>query len=284
MTHRSLLLLLLLSPFLLASQNVLEGVIRDAETGTPIPFANIGIVAGQRGTVSDLDGQYRLTIDRWTDSITVFTIGYESHRLLAEDVRQAAAIRLQPKAYDLPVAEVSAREFGPETIYGAYATERNHSVGFVGAQLGTGMAVSIPIEQETSLQSAHFMVNHAEEGDSLLFRVNLYDLTEDGVGESLLPENVIVAGAQERDSEIVVDLSAYQLVVDRSVVLALEWVRDDPNGGGNSGLTFRAARGPRQSRIFTKYTAVSDYQELDLPRRGRYTLCFYLKGKPVTDK
>jgi hypothetical protein len=260
----------------ISAQSWLDGVVRDRETGAPVSFANIGISSSQRGTVSDLDGAYRLRIDDWQDSLSVFTIGYESRRILANDLKADGEILLQPKVYELAGVEVRAGAWSERVRLGAYSDERGHSVGFAGAQLGTGMAVSIPIERETYLQSAHFMVNHAK-GDSLLFRVNIYDFSEGEVGESLLPENVIIRGPQERNSVLTTDLSAFNLVVDHDVLLALEWVRDD-DGAGNAGLTFRTARS-RPTHIYTKYTSIGDYQQLRIPGRGRYTLCFYLEGQ-----
>jgi hypothetical protein len=59
------------------SQGLVEGTIVDKETKKPVPFASIGIIGTSKGTSSNLNGQFSISINE-TDSIRITCVGYES--------------------------------------------------------------------------------------------------------------------------------------------------------------------------------------------------------------
>ncbi|MEP5612925.1 MAG: carboxypeptidase-like regulatory domain-containing protein [Cyclobacteriaceae bacterium] len=66
--------LLLFSSVLGFSQDQIKGVVVDAKTGKPIPYASIGIVGQNVGTVSNEDGLFRLAIpSQFTDDTLTFS-------------------------------------------------------------------------------------------------------------------------------------------------------------------------------------------------------------------
>jgi iron complex outermembrane receptor protein len=70
--------LLLAVPMLAQGQNtgVIEGQVLDAETGTPLSSANISVVGTQRGTTTNAEGNYRLTVSAGTVRLRVSFVGY----------------------------------------------------------------------------------------------------------------------------------------------------------------------------------------------------------------
>lgn len=54
------------------------GIIKDSETGEPIPFANVMIKDKTIGTTSDFDGKFSLSIPIGSKSLIVNYVGYES--------------------------------------------------------------------------------------------------------------------------------------------------------------------------------------------------------------
>ncbi len=80
MLHRLLFILLILAvPVLnvLAQQTTIYGKIKDAETGDPVPFANVIIKGTQIGTTTDFDVIYKLTTNARVDTILFSYVGYE---------------------------------------------------------------------------------------------------------------------------------------------------------------------------------------------------------------
>jgi hypothetical protein len=82
-------LLLLFRPMALQSQGAseIEGRILDATTKEPVQFVNVYNTTSQKGTISNIDGYFRITIGDLRDSILVIFIGYKTQAVkLRKDV------------------------------------------------------------------------------------------------------------------------------------------------------------------------------------------------------
>ncbi len=268
------LLLFFLCAELLPAQVTVSGRVTNAATGAPLSYVNIGVPALAIGTVSDADGNFRLQVPDANQVIAFSAIGYSLVELSARTVLENPSVQLAGKRYALPEVQVVASRFaGEDERFGERNERRGHSVGFGSQQLGTEIGAPIALEGPTYLKSAHFVLNHAQ-GDSLLFRVNIYDFRDGTVGENLLRENVLIRGRQERGT-ITVDLTPYELVPDADVLLALEWIRDD-EGKGNVGVTFDTAKGKNPRGIYVKQTSLTPFAPL--PYQGQRKPCFYFVG------
>ena len=280
MKINALLLSLLLSYLfnLSFAQETIQGIVIDSDTKEPVPFVNIGITRSMTGTVSDENGQYQLRIPSLMDVVAFSSIGYQTENIEAGKLIENGEINLRPKPYDIPTIELNATGFPEEVTLGAKLEEQGHSIGFGSSELGTEIGARIRIDKETYIKSAHFPINHAS-GDSLLFRVNLYDFQNEKAGENLLPQNVIISAVQKKGM-IDVDLSEFNLITANDVLLSLEWIKDD-NGKGNVGITFRSKKSRRDNNLYTKYTSQAPFSKLsDLaPRAPKLELGFYLTGK-----
>ena len=280
MKTNALLFFLLLSYIfnLSSAQESIRGRVIDSDTQEPVPFVNIGITQSMTGTVSDENGKYQLRFASPLDVVTFSSIGYRTENVEAGKLLENGEINLQPQPYDIPAIELNASAFTREVILGAKLEEQGHSIGFGSSELGTEIAAHVEIGKETFLKSAHFSINHAA-GDSLLYRVNLYDFQDGQAGASLLPQNVIVTALQKRGT-VDVDLSEFNLTASNDVLLALEWIKDD-QGKGNVGITFRSQKSRRDNNLYTKYTSQAPFKRLsDLaPRAPKLQLGFYLTGK-----
>ncbi|MCB0566492.1 MAG: carboxypeptidase-like regulatory domain-containing protein [Phaeodactylibacter sp.] len=280
MKINALLLSLLLSYLfnLSFAQETIQGIVIDSDTKEPVPFVNIGITRSMTGTVSDENGQYQLRIPSLMDVVAFSSIGYQTENIEAGKLIENGEINLRPKPYDIPTIELNATGFPEEVTLGAKLEEQGHSIGFGSSELGAEIGAHIGIDKETYIKSAHFPINHAS-GDSLLFRVNLYDFQNEKAGENLLPQNVIISAVQKKGM-IDVDLSEFNLITANDVLLSLEWIKDD-NGKGNVGITFRSKKSRRDNNLYTKYTSQAPFSKLsDLaPRAPKLELGFYLTGK-----
>ncbi|MFZ9699751.1 MAG: carboxypeptidase-like regulatory domain-containing protein, partial [Flavobacteriales bacterium] len=98
---RSLLFSLLFSPsILLAQKAIVEGRITNAETGLPVPFANIVVDGSSTGTSSDIDGRFTLPViasSQVTLKVTSIEFFPTSQSLsLAANSTQTIDIKLKP--------------------------------------------------------------------------------------------------------------------------------------------------------------------------------------------
>ncbi|MCB0584548.1 MAG: carboxypeptidase-like regulatory domain-containing protein [Phaeodactylibacter sp.] len=261
-----------------SAQELIRGRVIDSDTREPIPFANIGVTKLSIGTVSDEKGNYQLRTHSPADLVTFSSIGYQTEYITAEKLASGGDVSLQPRPYQAPTVELSAKSLTKEVILGAKLEEQGHSVSFGSSELGTEIGALIRISKETFIKSAHFQANHAA-GDNMLFRVNLYKCEDGQLGENLLPENVIISGQQKREV-IDVDLSEFNLITASDVLLSLEWIKDD-EGAGNVGLTFRSKKSRRDENTYSKHTSQAPFIMLSslAPQAPKLQLGFFLVGK-----
>ncbi len=96
------LLIVLGSVYLLPAQKVIEGMIRDRESGQALPAANIQIERTLRGTISNDQGSYILKLEELPASILVSYIGYASERVtITAESAQRQDFFLTPISYQL---------------------------------------------------------------------------------------------------------------------------------------------------------------------------------------
>ncbi|MEJ5264449.1 MAG: TonB-dependent receptor [Bacteroidales bacterium] len=115
-------ILLFFSLILQAQKGRIEGVIRDASTNEPIPFAYVIIAGTTVGTTSDLDGKYVLAnLDPGFYQLQISSVGYKTY--LTEDVQVVVNkvmnldFALEPQQLQLEQVVVKAERFikKPET-------------------------------------------------------------------------------------------------------------------------------------------------------------------------
>ncbi|OIQ17627.1 MAG: SusC/RagA family TonB-linked outer membrane protein [Flavobacterium sp. MedPE-SWcel] len=79
--YKKFLLLLLMLPLSVLAQSTLTGVVSDTTTGQPIPSVNIIIEGTNRGTTTDIDGNYTLTDVKAGDQIVFSFIGFANQTI-----------------------------------------------------------------------------------------------------------------------------------------------------------------------------------------------------------
>jgi len=270
-----LFLLILNSSF---AQTIINGKVINSESGAIVPFVNIGVRGKSIGTVSGPDGSFELDIQDLKNAVTFSAIGFTTKTISSVDVKDFEIILFNPKNYQIEEVVISSKGFGEEQIFGVKNETRGSSMGFGSSLLGTEIGAPIIIDQPTYIKSVNFVINHAK-GDSMFFRMNIYKFKDGEIGENLLKENILIIRKQEKGT-ITIDLSAYNIVLNSDVLLALEWIKDD-NGNGNVGLTFDTKKGKKLKGIYLKHTSMSDFSKLKF--KQKLNPCFYFIGKQALD-
>jgi len=81
MKNLCLLIFLVLSPFMLfAQQRTIEGRVNDDEN-TPLPGVNVLVKGSTTGTVTDVDGNYRITVNENAETLVFSYVGYQSEEI-----------------------------------------------------------------------------------------------------------------------------------------------------------------------------------------------------------
>lgn len=93
------------------AQTVIHGYITDAETGDPLPAANLQIEGTFSGSITNQDGKFNLELKSMPASVLITYIGYKSKRLtIGKPIDVPMKIELIPIILEMEAIEVSAED------------------------------------------------------------------------------------------------------------------------------------------------------------------------------
>lgn len=233
--------LLLLPAALLAQSTTLTGIVVEATSGQPVPFATVeirarhsGVQATEAGTfVLELPGQLAAT-----DSVRVTSLGFAA-RMLPLPLPSPCRLALSPLPISL--AEVVVRPSRSKPVR-VGPSEKGEKFGFSNGKLaaqgskGWQVARQFANVPPGSIQAVAFYVkpnrNCGKNTMSAPFRVRVY--AADGPGGSpgtdLLTSSVITAATSSGWHEV--DLVPFQLQIPTAgFFVAMEWLYTSPDFG-----------------------------------------------------
>jgi len=92
------ILVTVMLPVLLTAQNILKGRIVDKSNNTPVDFATIHYDDGNRYTISNNEGYFRLSVPNDTCTLLISHIGYTTQKLSIQNSSAELVIKLEPGA------------------------------------------------------------------------------------------------------------------------------------------------------------------------------------------
>jgi hypothetical protein len=95
---------------LLSQSFVYTGIVTDAVTDEPIPFANVYFVGSTSGGMTDFDGKYTITVYKRPDTIAVSVLGYKPAKKPISPNSQITNFKLERDAYNLEEIVIVAGE------------------------------------------------------------------------------------------------------------------------------------------------------------------------------
>jgi len=228
------------------AQQDYKGKLVDAETKEPLPYVNIGVYGKGIGTVSDEEGLFHLPIDksrlRDTDVVQFSSIGYETIKKNISDLKFAynvyPEIPMQPKNVKLDevvVTNQGAFEVNDIVGYQNYG-EKVYGYWKDNIALGGELATKIKVKKGLRELNTLFFDVYANSSDSLLIRVNLYEVgkSKKNPGNSLNSSNKNILYTIYPTTKIaIVDLKPYSIYVKDDFFVSLELLKvygDEPIG------------------------------------------------------
>lgn len=221
----------------LLDAQTITGMVRDLETGAPLPYATIGIPSRGMGTVAQGDGTFSLKINGTTDSDTVRVsmIGYATEQTTIGAWRKNASVEISLAPVDQQLLQVEVRPRDMKQVrlgndYNTMAVQVGYSggaddtvtVNTPGAELGTIMKVKDG--RKYYLDSCGMNLT-AFTPDSAVLRINFYQVHNDEP-DILLNREPIYVTIYKNQSKVRLDLRPYDMVADDDFVMAAEWLVD----------------------------------------------------------
>ncbi|MBI3220819.1 MAG: TonB-dependent receptor [Bacteroidetes bacterium] len=106
---------LLCSVAVFAQNREVTGTVTDAESGSPLPGANITVKGTSIGTASDVDGKYKLTVPVNASTLVVSSIGYTTQEITL-GVSNVVDVKLATSANELEEVVISVGRGAQRTI------------------------------------------------------------------------------------------------------------------------------------------------------------------------
>ena len=255
-----------LASFVFAQTNF-SGKVLEASSNSPLPYVNIGIIGKNIGTTSNGEGLFELILPKENakDSLRFSMIGYQSKTILVADVLESelkeTIIFLNEKAMNLSTATVKAGRFTKEKVLGNKSKSKR-MVGAFTPVKGYEVVQKIKIKKSpTAIKSFNTYLS-SRKLDSLMIRLNIYEVKDGKPGESLLNENIFISNKDITGRLLSIDLSKYNIYVEDDFFIGFECV----DYFGKNELGFCASFiGPR---LHEKETSQGDWNKINIVSLG----------------
>ena len=97
---------LLCSVAVFAQNREVTGTVTDADSGSPLPGANITVKGTSIGTASDVDGKYKLSVPANASTLVVSSVGYTTQEITL-GVSNVVDVKLAASANELEEVVIS---------------------------------------------------------------------------------------------------------------------------------------------------------------------------------
>jgi len=218
---------------------LLKGIILDHNTNLPLPYVNIGILNKDKGTASNLKGEFQLPLldSNVHDTLRISMIGYEPREIYLKNVFQTQkhlSIRLRQKTIELNEIGIIDKKLVTKVL--GNKTESKFFGGkFASGDLGSELAIRIRIKNiPTYLENFSFNISY-NTADTATFRVNIYDIRNGLPYKNILTRDII-ARVNNRTGRIDINLSDYNIMVNDDFFIGLQWLE----GRHSSEVVFSA--------------------------------------------
>lgn len=258
MKRKVAFLLLFLSFSLICHARQISGCVTDAFTGDPISYVSIGILGGNKGTVSDASGNYYIDPGQEYDgSILRFScIGYEPLDVVVSEfaARESHNVALVPMSFAIEEVAVKPTKLRKKRFGNTFDTEsmvlctERDKRGFEGG-------VVINFKSPAFLETVCINVRECTY-EQMTFRINIYEVTPDGEFMNILHEPIYSrCGPFRKLTKLEVDVSHYDIVVEGTVMISMEHVEEAEEGYVCFPTGFKG------SKSYYKSTSQADWKE-----------------------
>ncbi len=262
----------------LVSQTV-KGKVIDDDTGEPIPYISIGIPNSNSGVISREDGSFELQLpeDFDVEALWFSHVAYEKTRVnLSESDHQDIRVALTPRSYSIPDVEVRASKRTDLHKLGRFKSSKT-TTGQDGLQeYGWGGEWGTLIVYENTPYQIHSISFHTRFNslDSLLFRINIYQIKEGEPAASILKSDLF-ARSVKGDKWITVDCLERNLWIEEDVIVTMEPVRFWYHKKGSNNLFYTHGKGYSEGTTWSRKSSFAPWEIDKRPPLAMYLTVSY---------
>ncbi|WP_419702038.1 carboxypeptidase-like regulatory domain-containing protein [Mucilaginibacter sp. NFX135] len=257
---------------LFAHAQVFDGVVKDAKTGMPLPYVNVGIVDKGIGSVTDNAGRFKLNLTGHdADSLKLSMIGYKSLTYqvasFIKDTEAHKTLLLQPTVTQLKEVKVNNHKW-KQVVLGNTSQSKSTNAGFTDNKLGYEIGTIIKIKKSPTFIK-QFNANIATEvTDSVKLRLNFYSV-KDGMPDQLLQNENIFVTVKKGQQRISINLEPFNIVADDKFYVSLEWIQNTEGHGVMFSASFLGGS------IISRETSQAKWEKVGIAGIGFNVLAEY---------
>lgn len=220
--------------------STIKGLVRMSNSNEPIPFAHIGIQGKNLGTISRPDGSYEIDLSQASaqDSLVFSSIGFKKASFAISDLTESFDVSLVEDIKILKEVLVTGKKQRTKTEkFGRTKPSKRTrgQNGILDFGFGGEQGIRISTSQTYYLEEVSFHMRF-NTVDSVLFRVNIYDIDENGLpGNSLLNRNLFVK-SKKGQKWIRKRLEDERLMIDQDIIITYEVVQVWFNEKSNNAI------------------------------------------------
>ncbi len=226
--------LFILFPFLTLqtySQTIeMNGIVIDSETKNPIEFVNIGILNKNKGTISNLNGEFNLSVSKElsNDSLTISHVSYYTIKIPIKNFKDQT-ISLEPKTNELSEVIISNRKkrnrkigvksYNPLLWLGAISEDMDI--------IENAQRINIP-DKSVKVKYVNIYLRSGFKSDSSFVRINFYKNVDNRPDEKIVFENIV----QKKKIEpgwLQIDLTKQNVYIEEDFFVGVEFIPDFKN-------------------------------------------------------
>jgi len=221
----SVFLFLIISVF--SYGQIYYGKVLDIETNKPIEFINIGIIGKQIGTITDENGNFKITIDNVfsKESLLFSSISYEDKLIKISELKQNKIIFLQKKIYELNEIVIHPKNIKLKHK-GIKTKTKTLQTGFKNNKLGFECGLLFKNKKTAFLKKVNFNIATCTY-DTIFYRLNVYTVDSIGSFVNILKKPIYIQLPKNKiGDKISIDLSKENIIVNHNFLITLEHVKD----------------------------------------------------------
>jgi len=231
MTILRIIFLLVFIPLSGWSETI-SGRMVDRETGEALPYVNIGVLGGERGTVSNEQGYFHLDLTGLMPESTIrFSfIGYENHHATVEKLSglggNLGEVKLTPITLEMQAVLVFPREFKEKVVGNPHPPAMMRG-GFAEDSLGYELGIRVKIRKRPTLLKTLTLHGVTTTYDTVFYRLNVYEMEDKQPGKNILTKPIYITLTDfEQLADITIDLTSHHIVVHDDFAITLEYVKE----------------------------------------------------------
>lgn len=223
-----------------SQENIVSGVVKDIETNDPIPYANIGVLNADIGTVSDKDGKFTLKIPHETNlnqQLTFTYIGYANHEFsISSLLNKNNNIKLKKSTTELKEVVVSLKKpkqkkigksgKGSGFLYFNFNTTNQKEIN---DRLSKEAGMKLKVKKDCRIEDFNIYIAQ-NQYKSVKFRIGIYSIKNDVPDQLLINKEIIFEIKDGYQGWFRVDLKPYEIYIGKEqedIAVTIQWLESE---------------------------------------------------------